>query len=494
MPLDDRTLRIVEQADRVLGGIEQQTITAMEDALQTSYNRLEAELLAKYRQNASNLDLLPNQRKLLILGQLKNNLDLVGGVEAKSLRASLTSALTQSSEEGAALAKALAKSIGNEDLSNFDAIPLEALRFQAEQGIDRLIQHGQAFAGRASSIVEIGLTTGAGPKKVAAELRKQLGVTKGRAVAIARTETLSSHNQAAQAAYQRFGIEYFQLISTQDARTCPICAARNMQVYKLGESTPPTHPQCRCYSLPFRPEWQEQGLSGDEWAADFRAGAIAELEGIGRKPDNGPSPFEKAAGLPAPKVMWSPGGISRPQVTPPAPIVNISPVEQTELGGGDFAYEFEANDYLVRMFITDGDVNFSVLKTAEAYTSNATGFDTADTTPDEAAAISKKLLSTIRQDARDRPDGYEYKTSAWTADGRGATRTLAYTAVGFSRPLGGNEGGKQYAIVEGGRLRPNLKRLAQVEAAFDPEDIAQAEKRFDLLKSKRAEEKRARTR
>jgi SPP1 gp7 family putative phage head morphogenesis protein len=244
MPLDDRTLRIVEQADRALDGIERQTMTAMEDALQTSYNRLEAELLTKYRQNATNLDLLPNQRKLLILGQLKNNLDLIGGASAESLKGNLTATLKQSSEEGAALAKALAKSIGNEDLGDFDGIPLEALRFQAEQGVDRLIQHGKAFAGRASSIVEIGLTTGAGPKKVAAELRKQLGVTKGRAVAIARTETLSSHNQAAQAAYQRAGLEYFQLISTQDARTCPFCAARNMQVYKLGESVPPVHVSC----------------------------------------------------------------------------------------------------------------------------------------------------------------------------------------------------------------------------------------------------------
>jgi SPP1 gp7 family putative phage head morphogenesis protein len=320
MPLDDRTLRIVEQADRALDEIERQTMTAMEDALQASYNRLEAELLTKYRQNATNLDLLPNQRKLLILGQLKNNLDLIGGTNANDLKAGLTSALTQSSEEGAALAKALTKSIGNEDLGDFDGIPLEALRFQAEQGVDRLIQHGKAFAGRASSIVEIGLTTGAGPKKVAAELRKQLGVTKGRAVAIARTETLSSHNQAAQAAYQRAGLEYFQLISTQDARTCPICAARNMQVFKMGESTPPTHVMCRCYSLPWKSEWQEQGLSGDEWAADFRAGAISELERIGRKPDNGPSPFEKAAGLPAPNAVWSPGdALVRPSPPPPAP-------------------------------------------------------------------------------------------------------------------------------------------------------------------------------
>jgi SPP1 gp7 family putative phage head morphogenesis protein len=282
---------------------------------------LEAELLTKYRQNATNLDLLPNQRKLLILGQLKNNLDLIGGTNANDLKAGLTSALTQSSEEGAALAKALTKSIGNEDLGDFDGIPLEALRFQAEQGVDRLIQHGKAFAGRASSIVEIGLTTGAGPKKVAAELRKQLGVTKGKAVALARTETLSSHSQAAQAAYQRAGLEYFQLISTRDARTCPICADRNMRVYQMGESSPPIHVQCRCFPLPWKSEWQEQGLSGDEWAADFRAGAIAELESIGRKPDNGPSPFEKAAGLPAPKAIWSPGDAPvRPSPPPPAPV------------------------------------------------------------------------------------------------------------------------------------------------------------------------------
>jgi SPP1 gp7 family putative phage head morphogenesis protein len=326
MALDDRTLRIVEQADRALDGIERQTVTAMEDALQTSYNRLEKELLAKYRQNATNLDLLPNQRKLLILGQLKANLDLIGGTEADGLKSSLTSTLKQSSEEGAALAKALAKSIGNEDLGNFDAIPLEALRFQAEQGIDRLIQHGKAFAGRASSIVEIGISTGAGPKKVAGEMRRQLGITKGRAEAIARTEALNSHNQAAQAAYQRAGLEYFQIISTQDARTCPICAARNMRVYKMGEATPPQHPLCRCFSLPWKSEWQELGLSGDEWASDFRSGAIAELESIGRKPDNGPSPFEKAAGLPAPKAIWSPGAAPVPPTPKPTPPPTPEPV------------------------------------------------------------------------------------------------------------------------------------------------------------------------
>ncbi len=78
-------------------------------------------------------------------------------------------------------------------------------------------------------------------------------------------------------------------------------------------------------------------------------------------------------------------------------------------------------------------------------------------------AISMRLLQHMREDARTRPDGYTYGVTAYTADNFGAERARAYQAVGYSRPVGALIGEPQYAVVRGGKLKPDVARLRERE-------------------------------
>jgi SPP1 gp7 family putative phage head morphogenesis protein len=199
------------------------------------------------------------------------------------------------------------EAIANQPLQSFATVPIEAVRLQAENGARRLATHSEDFRNKASALVEQGLVQGLGVRKVAGVMRSLLGTTKGKAESLVRTETLAAHNDAALANYSRNSIQYVQLFATADRRLCPICAARNQQVYKLGESQPPLHPKCRCQISPYIPAAVELGLIDAEWSQKFRADAIAKLKAEGGEPDNGPSPFEKAAGqTKAPVPFWKP--------------------------------------------------------------------------------------------------------------------------------------------------------------------------------------------
>ncbi len=81
----------------------------------------------------------------------------------------------------------------------------------------------------------------------------------------------------------------------------------------------------------------------------------------------------------------------------------------------------------------------------------------------ERNAISMRLMQIVSQDAKTRPNGHTYRTSAVTGDGHGMERARAYQAVGFSRPSGGVAGRSQYAVVQNGKMRPDNASLAQSE-------------------------------
>ena len=310
--------QLIEQTDRALKGAEDETIDRIYRTLDASYKQLERELLKAYEQQSGNLSLLPNQRKILILEQVKNLLSLIDPKASKQLRKEFESLLSNASEQGRSLSESLVKAIANETLKSFVGVPIEALKFQAEDGVKRLARHGEEFASRASAVVEMGLIQGWGARKVASQLRAELGVTKGRAESIARTETASAQNSAIEANLKANNFELFQVFATSDEKACSTCSYRNQQVYKMGEPTPPYHPKCRCSITPVRQAWLEAGLIDVAWSQKYREDGLAELAEQGKQPNTGISPFEKAAGLTtAPKPIWKPGDKIQPTQTKP---------------------------------------------------------------------------------------------------------------------------------------------------------------------------------
>lgn len=312
--MNEAAAALIERTDRVLQGLEDEAIDRIYQALDSSYRRLERELLKAYSQQAENLTLLPNQRKLLILNQVKDLMGLVDSKSAEGIRKNFEGLFESANEQGRSIAASLSEAIANEKLESFADVPIEALKFQAVDGVKRLQRHGEEFASRASAAVEMGLVQGWGSRKVASQLRSELGVTKGRAEAIARTETLSAHNSAIEANFKANDIELFQVFATSDERTCSTCSYRNQQVYKLGESRPPYHVRCRCTIAPIKQSWLDAGLIDVAWSQKYQEDGLQQLQSAGRQPNTGVAPFEKAAGrTTAPQPVWTPGDSIAPQ-------------------------------------------------------------------------------------------------------------------------------------------------------------------------------------
>jgi SPP1 gp7 family putative phage head morphogenesis protein len=128
-------------------------------------------------------------------------------------------------------------------------VPIEAAAFAARDAVDRLKKHDQTFREEASTIITQGLIQGQGAQKVAGFLRQRLGVTKGKAETIARTEIISAQDSATRSRYKEYGIQYSPRIATQDRRVCNFCADRAGNVYPVDAAPAVIHPQDRCYSL-----------------------------------------------------------------------------------------------------------------------------------------------------------------------------------------------------------------------------------------------------
>jgi SPP1 gp7 family putative phage head morphogenesis protein len=193
----------------------------------------------------------------------------------------------------------------------FTTIPIGAVRNQAERFRERLVNYSNQQASQISAVVEQGLIQGWGTRKIEGQL-KTLGVSfKSNAETIARTETMSAYNGAAKSRYEQAGVAYVQWIATPAEGTCSLCYARNTKAWKTAEAPAiPAHPRCRCTYLP------TASLSDIDTAfyEDYSKQGLDDLERQGLQPDNGPTYWEKKAGVTPAKPSWVPG-----QAVPAAP-------------------------------------------------------------------------------------------------------------------------------------------------------------------------------
>jgi SPP1 gp7 family putative phage head morphogenesis protein len=195
-----------------------------------------------------------------------------------------------------------------------------------------LVNYSNQQASQISAVVEQGLIQGWGTRKIEGQL-KTLGVSfKSNAETIARTETMSAYNGAAKSRYEQAGVAYVQWIATPAEGTCSLCYARNTKAWKISEAPAiPAHPRCRCTYLP------TASLSDIDTAfyEDYSKQGLDDLERQGLQPDNGPTYWEKKAGVSPAKPSWVPGQAVpvAPVAAKPAPVVkayNPDTVYKTE--------------------------------------------------------------------------------------------------------------------------------------------------------------------
>ena len=101
-----------------------------------------------------------------------------------------------------------------------------------------------------------GLVQGQNPRTIATEMSRRVGIARGRAEVIARTEIVRAHAEGQLDALERMGVTEIGVAvewdTAGDTRVCPRCEAMSGAVFKVSESHGliPRHPQCRCAFIP----------------------------------------------------------------------------------------------------------------------------------------------------------------------------------------------------------------------------------------------------
>ena len=85
--------------------------------------------------------------------------------------------------------------------------------------------------------------TGKGTKELTKQLMNEFDVSYNRASAIVRTELAHVQSEAARDRYEGYGIKEYQVMITEDERTCPICSAMEGKKQPIEDVPPvPLHP------------------------------------------------------------------------------------------------------------------------------------------------------------------------------------------------------------------------------------------------------------
>ena len=303
-------LRIVDQYDRAIEKQEAETVVRIKQRLIEALSSIDGGLSAYYEtlQEQGSLQAQMQVRRSEELASLLGQID----PEYDSYyQEQLDTLLRTSNKIGTTLADEMLTSYGAQSaVGSFTTIPYAAISNQVSEGIKRLKNHTETFRSTASAVIEQGLIQGKGAKWMKRQLKEQIeGITSKKAEDIARTESSSAFNAAAEQRYAQAGIKYVQLIITPSQRVCPYCAGRNGAVFELGKLKVPLHVRCRCQLIPYDKAWAKSGLVDEEFIIDYHNKGIAELRKNGLQPKyTEQAPFEKSNKLPAPKVIWSPRG------------------------------------------------------------------------------------------------------------------------------------------------------------------------------------------
>lgn len=113
------------------------------------------------------------------------------------------------------------------------------------------------MAARLNRILSQGMLNGTGVRKLAKQMLDEIdGMTKTRALMIARTEVVHAHAEGQLDTFDDLGITGVGLnaewTTAGDDRVCPLCSAESGRVYTLAQARGliPLHPNCRCAWIP----------------------------------------------------------------------------------------------------------------------------------------------------------------------------------------------------------------------------------------------------
>lgn len=210
------------------------------------------------------------------VGQLERYRDLISQAEAELGRLGDAGARTiaDMQRDGLAMGMDMAEAqvgalIPPEVLISFNRLPTAALEtmigfLQDGSPLARLLGDlGAETARRIGDLLRDGLGLGWNPRKVAALIRKEVGMALTRALRIARTEMLRAWRKSSIQGYRDQGslIKGYRRHAQQDTRTCIACLLLDGTFYETADEFT-DHVQGRCAVIPVTRSWAELGFHG----------------------------------------------------------------------------------------------------------------------------------------------------------------------------------------------------------------------------------------
>ena len=154
-------------------------------------------------------------------------------------------------------------------------------------------RYGSEAAKELGDILVRGLASGIGARKVAAEMRRVLGIPLSDALRISRTEIMRSFRAATLADYRANShiVKGWVWHSALDPRTCMACVAMHGTEHGLDESLD-DHVNGRCVAVPMTVsprdigidiDWEQEPVeTGEAWFARQTEGVQREMMGLGK--------------------------------------------------------------------------------------------------------------------------------------------------------------------------------------------------------------------
>ena len=301
-----RIERIVEDANKLALRSEKAVIDKTKVYLAEVERRLKIQIAQLYKLELEGLQpgrVYREGRARAILAQVQTALESLNGERIPLFD---TNTLFQSYEEGYKLGLELLRVYETAEFFN-PVVPLEAVTQQVANSAARLKRHSAEAIDKINQAVVNGLVRGRGVRVVTREIQNATEYVRFRAEMIARTEMASARSDARNQFYQEQGVDLVQWFATVgDRRTCPYCGYRHGLIFRREDVVIPAHPMCRCVTQPVRKNWLELGLIDQGQWLESSNEALANLTAIDKKPNKGPTPFERSNGREAAKPVWTP--------------------------------------------------------------------------------------------------------------------------------------------------------------------------------------------
>lgn len=117
---------------------------------------------------------------------------------------------------------------------------------------------GREAAQLASDALLRGVALGKNPREIAPDVQQALGVSRNRALTIARQESLRCYKNSNTATYRENDdvVEQWRWTCALNGRTCAACLAMDGTLHDLSENLE-SHTCCRCQPIPVTRDWRD---------------------------------------------------------------------------------------------------------------------------------------------------------------------------------------------------------------------------------------------